>query len=236
MSIIRGQDMAIYIGNNRIACWRSCTLQVTADIIGKSTVGSGNWKEFDGQVLSWTITGEGLIEMDALMTIHDVYDLMITLQPVFVIFELDPGVVAVYYYGEAIITQIQEQGNVNDLGNFNISMQGTGELGKGNNVVYGNYPLLFQIIEVSPDEPSPGSTTLDFVWNAAIPEEDLWLYRIKVHDVTADTEAFEDTPIGDTSHTKAIVVNSTHSYEFSIQTLYFDGFAQSESSPVITWP
>lgn len=236
MNLVKGQNITITIRGTRIYCWRSGTLQVTADLIGKSTVGSGNWKEFEGQVLSWTLSGEGLIYMDVLQSIHDVYDLMITLEPVFVTFEVDDGVTTVYYFGEAIITNIQEQGNVNDNGSFNISMQGTSELVRDDAVIYGAYPLLFQIAEVSPDEPAPGSTTLDFVWNAAIPEADFYYYEIEKHDLTIDNISYETTPAYDTGHTIAIIVDSAHSYSFRIRTVYFDGYARSEFSPSITWP
>lgn len=126
--IVNGQNISISINDGLLACWRSSTLDVTAEVIGKSTIGSGNWKEFAGQVLSWTITGEGLIYMDEPFTIHDMYDLMITLQEVAVVFEVTDGTNTTTYSGDALITNIQQQGNVNDNGSFNVSLQGTSYL------------------------------------------------------------------------------------------------------------
>lgn len=124
--IVKGQDISISINDEIVSCWRSSTLTVDAETIGKSTVGSGNWKEFEGVALSWTVSGEGLIYNDEDFTIHDAYDLMITLATVTVIFSVSD----VTYSGDAIITNITETGNVNDNGSFNISLQGTGELAK----------------------------------------------------------------------------------------------------------
>lgn len=136
MYLVKGENISISIHDKIISCWRSSTLQLTADTIGKSTIGSGNWKEFEGSVLSWTVSGEGQIWQDAAFTIHDVYDLMVSLVPVFVTWSVvavdDVGSVVstIEYYGYAIITSIQETGNVNDSGSFNVTMQGTGELSK----------------------------------------------------------------------------------------------------------
>lgn len=122
--IVKGEEISIAINGELISCWRSSTLQVNVDTIGKSTIGSGNWKEFEGTAINWTVNGEGQIYNDETFTIHDAFDLQIALAVVEVVFSVD----AVTYTGNAIITSIQEQGNVNDNASFNISLQGTGEL------------------------------------------------------------------------------------------------------------
>src|SRR6478609_4066592 len=119
MPIVKGNEISISINSNILSCWRSSTLTIDAETIGKSTIGSGNWKEFEGVALSWTVNGEGLIYNDEDFTIHDAYDLMIALTTVTVVVSVS----SVIYTGEAIITNIQEQGNVNDNASFNISLQ-----------------------------------------------------------------------------------------------------------------
>lgn len=127
MPIVKGDEISISINSSILSCWRSSTLTIDAETIGKSTIGSGNWKEFEGVSLSWTASGEGLIYNDEDFTIHDAYDLMITLATVTVVVSVG----SITYTGDAIITNIQQQGNVNDNASFNISLQGTGELTPG---------------------------------------------------------------------------------------------------------
>lgn len=127
MPAIRGENMVLSINSLIISCWRSCTLTVTTSTIGISTVGSGNWKEFEGVDLSFTLSGEGQIWTNESFTTEDVFDLQTGLDSVLFSFDVNGDV---NYYGSAIITSLAQTGNVNDLGSFTIELQGTGELFK----------------------------------------------------------------------------------------------------------
>jgi predicted secreted protein len=238
MNLVKGQDISISLNNKILACWRSSTLQITTDTIGKSTVGSGNWKEFEAVVNSWTVSGEGLIYNDATFTIHDAFDLQAALTEVFIIFAVvakdAAGTVLSQkvYYGTAIITNIQEQGNVNDNGSFNLSLQGTGELNKANTANFGNYPEDFQVIDVDVNTPVPGQSTLHLVWNAATPTPDE--YKIKMIDNTTSTTTYVVGPT--LGNTVAVVVDDSHTYTFSIASVYDGGLAISDYSPTINYP
>jgi hypothetical protein len=238
MNLIRGENISISMNGEILSCWRSSTLQIQTDLIGKSTIGSGNWKEFEAVVNSWTVSGEGQIWQSVTFSIHDATALQVALTVVTVLFLLiekdESGNVigAVYYAGDAIITSTQQTGNVNDLASFNISLQGTGELQIITNGVYGNYPDDFQVINALSDNPDPGLTLLSFVWNAADPEADD--YTIKILNNT--TSATHFITGGMPGHTIDYDVYSDNNYTFSIASNYFGGALQSSYSPTIIWP
>lgn len=132
--MIKGENISLYINGDLMSCWRSSQIDITADTLGTSTVGSGNWKEFVGVALSWTASGEGQIYNDVAFSIHDAYHLMITLANVDLIFTVEDkdstGAVlnTSLYTGTAIITSINLTGSVNNIASYNIAFQGTGEL------------------------------------------------------------------------------------------------------------
>jgi hypothetical protein len=213
-------------------------VQFTGDVetIGKSTIDSGNFREYEAVSIGWTGSAEGQVHVDSgVFTVHDIFDLQKTLAPVFLVWEVDAGAAGtVYYYMSAIITILTQVYNVNDIASFNAEFQGTGEMGRDTEApIYGNYPELFQISEVSPDTPGPGEVTIDFVWNAADPEPEG--YRIDIYDVTADNLYLLDG--GGGTNTLQTSLDDTHSYTFKIRSAYFAYTAFSEYSPVIlTWP
>lgn len=237
MELIKGENISIGINGKVLSCWRSSTLQITADAIGKSTKGSGNFKEFEGSALSWQVSGEGLLYQDADFDIHDAYDLMKTLANVFVVFTVtaydDAGVFAsvVYYYGAAIITGITETGNVNDNASFNVSLQGTGELYRDDEILYGIAPYNLQVTHVSVDDPTAGQSTLTLIWFQGDPIPTS--YTLKVVDNTTVTTT-EITGITDFDG-YLFVIDSTHNYTFSVKSIYY-GIGESNYSSSINYP
>jgi predicted secreted protein len=213
MELVKGEEILISINGQIISCWRSSTLQVNADVIGISTIGSGNWKEYEGVSLNWTVSGEGQIYRDATFSIHSAYSLMTTLQPVDVVFKIDP---ATLYFGKAIIISIQEQGNVNDTASFNISMQGTGKL---------NSTATFRITGVLIHALPSTEVEITFEYDA-VPGASS--YTIEVTDITDSTTT---TDTGGASPRTISGLDATHDYSFRLKSNP-DG---SYGDPII-WP
>jgi hypothetical protein len=111
-------------------CARSITFNMTADTIGKSTIGSGNWKEYEVVVKGWDFTIEGLIYLDmtGVLITPTVYDFWNAMEPITIEFLVTNGTTEVQYSGEALITNVSTNGNVNNNSSLNITGLGTGEL------------------------------------------------------------------------------------------------------------
>ena len=134
MSIVRGDNVFVKFntddGLTSFACARSVTFNMTADTIGKSTIGSGNWKEYEVVVKGWDFTVEGIVYLDmvGVVTAPTVYDFWDAMIPVTIEFLVTDGTTEVQYSGEALITNVSTNGNVNNNSSLNITGLGTGEL------------------------------------------------------------------------------------------------------------
>ena len=232
----KGENCILYVNGEYITCWRSMQFSVDVETVGKSTIGSGNNREFEPVSIGWTGSGEGQVFNDTgLFTVHNLFDLQQALANVFLIWEVDGGSGNMqYYYGEAIITNLTQVYNVNDIASFNAEFQGTGAIGRDTeNGIYGAPPTGFEIDSVTPDTPGVGEVTIAFTWTAADPEPQN--YQIDRHDVTIDEHYYENG--GYPGNTMSIGMGDTHTYTFRIRSVYSDYGAYSEwSSPVITWP
>lgn len=236
MSKISGKDVIVYLRTQAspeilkpICCSRSCTLNTQSATAGISTIGSGIWSEFKGLSMNWNMSVDGLATFGQNADIQTLRNLQFALTPVFLTFSEYAGGLAVDYAGNAIITSVQSTGSYADVETYSVQFQGTGELVITN--ACGNYPLLFQIIDVHPNTPIAGETTLDLVWDSANPVP--LTYTVKIFDITSNTTTFV-TGIIEIGHTVSIVVNSSHSYALSIQSVYDQ--CSSSFSPVINWP
>lgn len=233
--LIKGENCILYVNGEYVTCWRSVQFSGDVETIGKSTIGSGNYREYEPVSIGWTGSGEGQVYIDTgLFTVHDLFDLQKDLTPVFLVFEVDGGAATVFYYINAIITNLTQVYSVNNIASFNVEFLGTGEMGRDDETaIYGDYPAEFQIIEEHPDTPGVGEVTLDFVWEAATPTPEG--YRIEVYDVTADVTSNHDG--GLPGNTMSITLDDTHTYTFRIRSAYFNYSAFSEYSPITeNWP
>jgi len=103
---------------------------MTVDTIGKSTIGSGNWKEYEVVVKGWDFTVEGIVYLDmaGVLTVPTIYEMWDAMIPVTIEFLVTDGTTEVQYSGEALITNVSTNGNVNNNSSLNITGLGTGEL------------------------------------------------------------------------------------------------------------
>lgn len=127
MPIVKGENMILSINSTIISCWRSCSLNITTETVGISTIGSGNWTESEPLSHSYNLSAEGQVWVNEAFTVHDLIDLQMAMTPVIFSFDVDSSV---YYVGEGTITNTSMTGNVNDIGSFNVDILGTGELYK----------------------------------------------------------------------------------------------------------
>ena len=135
MAIVKGEGVILKFNDGvqlvPFGCARSITLNMTADTIGKSTIGSGNWKEFEVVAKGWDFTVEGIVylEMNDVLTAPGIYEMWDAMQPVSIEFlVIDEDNNEVQYSGEALITGVSTNGNVNNVSSLNITGLGTGEL------------------------------------------------------------------------------------------------------------
>src|SRR5678815_3898440 len=88
MAIVTGEGVILKFNDGvslvPFGCARSITFNMTADTIGKSTIGSGNWKEYEVVVKGWDFTVEGIVYLDmvGVLIAPTVYEMWDAMQPV----------------------------------------------------------------------------------------------------------------------------------------------------------
>ena len=238
MAIIRGEAVILRFWDGAahipFACVRSITFNLTAELIGKSTAGSGAWKESEVAAMGWNFNFEGIQYMDIAdhYDIRDIVDLWLAMEPVAISCIISDGTNEMELNGMAIITQVSPTGSVNNVASVNVTGEGTGELVKDGPAPYGNYPANFEITDADVGVPIPGETTLTVSWDAAVPVP-YEGYRIKIYDVLNDITTYQD----EAGLTASVIVQDTSpNWELSIQSIYVDGVLESGFSPVLNYP
>lgn len=129
--LIRGENMVIIVSGKAVGCARTCSLNTKVNIIGKSTVGSGFWKEYKGVSKEWSLTSDGLAKISdgTNNTFKELTDIKNAMDPVVVGFTVTDRSSNTYnQYGLAIIVELNASGSVNNIGVYNVTLQGTGLL------------------------------------------------------------------------------------------------------------
>jgi hypothetical protein len=137
MEIIRGEGVILsyYNGGEYLpfACMRSITLNLLGDFIGKSTIGSGDWKEKEISALDWNFNGEGIpyFVMSGYVDIDFFIDTWLAKTPIQVqCFITGESGTNIQLSGYGIFTNISITGSVNNVASVNFTGEGTGELVK----------------------------------------------------------------------------------------------------------
>lgn len=129
--LIRGENMVIIVSGKAVGCARTCSLNTKVNIIGKSTVGSGFWKEYKGVSKEWSLTSDGLAKISdgTNNTFKELTDIKNAMDPVVVGFTVTDRSSNTYnQYGLAIIVELNASGSNNNVGVYNVTIQGTGPL------------------------------------------------------------------------------------------------------------
>lgn len=214
MSLVKGDGVLLSFWDGSaykpFACFRSITFNMLSDFIGKSTVGSGDWKEKEVVALDWNFSTEGIpYYFTNDIDFNYIVDLWLAKAPVRVQTSVtdENGITVLTLTGDAIITNVSLNGAVNNIASVNITGEGTGEL---SNVAP------FRIILIEVDEPDPGDTTLTFDFDEY---EDATAYTIRRTDLTTGTVTY-DTAGGPP---RIFIGDSTHNYSFAYRPEFIDG-------------
>lgn len=133
MSLVSGKDMILYVFENNtfipIACSRTCVFTTVTETAGKSTIGSGLFRENKGIVNSGSLSSEGVVSFDDNMSVSNVRLRQFALSSVFFQFRVvDEGGEGVVYSGSMILTSVAETGNYNDIGTYSVQAITTGQI------------------------------------------------------------------------------------------------------------
>lgn len=131
MSAITGNKLTVWklddsLGIIPFACSRSCSLQVNLGLKEVTNYASANWQEFKEDVLSWSVSNDGLIINDNYSYVLLMRDQKLRAKYYFQ-FIVDNGVDGFYIVsGWAFITNITINGPQKDVASINCTLQGTG--------------------------------------------------------------------------------------------------------------
>lgn len=135
MVFVNGKDVIVYTYFNgawrMYGCGRSCTLSIATSTIETSTTGSGIWATFKPQKNSFSGSIDGIVNLEPgeMITIADLQNLQITLQPLLMRFSMVDALGNDYICeGTFYITNSSITGSVNDVATFSIELIGSGEL------------------------------------------------------------------------------------------------------------
>ena len=135
MSLVKGDNVILFIYDGAIwkpvVCGTSCSFQTSAEDIETSITGSGAWRTYEYVALTWTCSFEGVILLDGLneMSLQDLRAYQYSRQKVLIRYQREDQDGNVYTdEGYALITQISDSGNVDNMATFTVDLKGTGPL------------------------------------------------------------------------------------------------------------
>src|SRR5690242_18356503 len=130
--IVKGESVINYYWNGSafvpFACARSITINLKQNLIPKSTVGSGDFQEFDVSYLSWDFSQEGIMYLNkpSFVDTGNIIDTWLSKAKILMQFLITDSVGnTLQYRGFALIPQVSLTGSVNNVASTNITGQGT---------------------------------------------------------------------------------------------------------------
>lgn len=187
------------------ACARSITLNMTSDIVGKSTIGSGNWKEKEVVALDWNFTIEGIIYLNQIgfTEAGNIIDMWLSMVPIAIqFFIVDINGVEILMTGNALITGVTTNGALNNVSSFNITGEGTGELASA---------TFFEITSVVINADPINEVDITFTYGTY---PGATTYTIEINDLTDVTTT---TDAGGAAPREIEGLPSTHDYSFRLK-------------------
>ena len=199
--LIRGENMIVIAAGKIIGCARTCSLNTKVNIIGKSTKKSGSWKEFKGVSKEWSMSSDGLCKVqdstnNTFIELTDLKNAMAAIVVGFTVQDIDGE--QYNQYGLAIIVELNASGSVNNIGVYNVTLQGTGlleqfprpEIVEVVVTVDGENPMIGDaVVTFLPPIITPVSYTIEYGQGDTITETET--------GVTASPFTFEDKAIDD---------------------------------------
>lgn len=119
-----------------VVCGRSCVLTLNTELIEITTVSSSQFKEFLPQYSNWSVSFDGMANVDDAngLSVYDILNLQIAKTKLFFRTKaLKEGSATQYIYmdGEGYATQSTLTGQDNSVASFSFNFQGTGNLTVG---------------------------------------------------------------------------------------------------------
>lgn len=210
MSIVRGEGVLLKFYDSindsykPFACARAVTFNLVAETIGKSTRGSGAWKEKEIVVKSWDFSIEGITYLGRqgyadTPTVLQLWNAATPIEILCIVTDIDGNTLQMG--GEGLITNVSVNGSVNNVSSTNVTGEGTGELFTNTS---------FRIIDVDFDTPDPGEITLTFDFDD-VPGASA--YTIRETNLTTG-EIIEDTA-GNAPRIR--IINEGFNYSFALR-------------------
>lgn len=140
---VLGKDLMLFVGGKAIALATSCKIGISAETIDTQSKDSGIWNEKDIKKLGWNCSSENCFSADLDINGYDaLFAMMVAAQPINVAFGIPVNkstempesgwkLPASPYKGKALITSLELNAPDGDKATFSVSMDGTGELLKG---------------------------------------------------------------------------------------------------------
>lgn len=135
MSIVTGENVVIKINDGGMkkiyACARNCSLTVNTDVIETSTQGSGKWATFEPTKHNFTGSIDGIVNLNMANTLSlsDLRAKQLAMEVLSMEYDRIDNDGNIYNEsGDFIITSSVDNGNIDDVATFSISLQGTGQL------------------------------------------------------------------------------------------------------------
>lgn len=136
MAIVNGDGVLIsfFDGEDYVpfACYRSMTINLLSDIVGVSTIGSGDWKEKEIVALDWNCNCEGIPHFLEPNTFDAAFLINLWLSKTGISIQTtitaDDNVTYIVLTGNAYLTNVSINGAVNNVASVSFTAEGTGEL------------------------------------------------------------------------------------------------------------
>ena len=132
MSVINGKDLIVKIGDDKIVCSTSATLNVNQATIEASCKDSGGWINAVAGSKDWTISADGLYDLHPgtnETSFDDLFDDLVAGTAVEIIFGgADTG--DAIYTGAAYIVSTSLTGANDEIASFSAEFKGNGALTK----------------------------------------------------------------------------------------------------------
>ena len=124
MTATKGKDLTLYIDGNLVALSKSCSIDVTADMVEVSNILSGRAKKYVAGRYGWQISSEALVSADGAGFLSLLERLKEgTRVTIAVTTPTSPRLT-----GHALVQSLSESGAVGSMATYNATLIGDGDL------------------------------------------------------------------------------------------------------------
>lgn len=125
--IINGTDFLLYVGGTKVYHTTSHSLSFSMDTRDATTKDSGGWRDLLEATKSWSMSGDGLVALDATYGFSDLFAVLTARTAVVVKFSTETAG-DTYYTGNGYLTSLDMDSPTEDNSSFSFTFEGTGAL------------------------------------------------------------------------------------------------------------